>query len=307
MENKIIKKDQDLIRNARYTLSDVAIKTLSILIAQIRVEDKDFKEYIININEFKDLTGTTSKNISDYIERMTTELLSKPFKIDEYNKLNWVTVAKYKKGENQVKFEIHRDLKPYLIGMKNNFLQYDITNILKLKSTYIIRMYEICKDRLNENKRYNNKKTKFNIEIKKIREIFEIPKSYKNNDIKRHILDKAVIQFADKTDIKISYTEVKQGRKVVSLDIVVQENSRGSSDFLSSERDFISYVRNSFINKTLLKYKDSAGKEIELAVCPEGKLYNKKEPSKAIDPKNSKMLWSTLYQYALKGKLEVFE
>jgi len=307
MENKIIKKDQDLIRNARYTLSDVAIKTLSILIAQIRVEDKDFKEYIININEFKDLTGTTSKNISDYIERMTTELLSKPFKIDEYNKLNWVTVAKYKKGENQVKFEIHRDLKPYLIGMKNNFLQYDITNILKLKSTYIIRMYEICKDRLNENKRYNNKKTKFNIEIKKIREIFEIPKSYKNNDIKRHILDKAVIQFADKTDIKISYTEVKQGRKVVSLDIVVQENSRGSSDFLSSERDFISYVRNSFINKTLLKYKDSVGKEIELAVCPEGRLYNKKEPSKAIDPKNSKMLWSTLYQYALKGKLEVFE
>jgi len=304
-KNNIVSKANILIEK-KDNLSGNSRKMLAMIISMIKHDDKEFMQYALNRKEYLSLINSKSNN-DKFFKDTAKELMRNPFEIDGVL-YNWCSKVDTVSSIGNIIFEIHEDLKPYLLNLKEegNFTQYKIINILALKGEYNQKLYEYLIMRINKKKKYREGES-VSISIEELRELLNVPKSYKYAIIKMRILDKAVREFADKTDIKISYTEVKQGRKVVSLDIVVQENSRGSSDFLSSERDFISYVRNSFINKTLLKYKDSAGKEIELAVCPEGKLYNKKEPSKAIDPKNSKMLWSTLYQYALKGKLEVFE
>ncbi|MDQ7084646.1 MAG: replication initiation protein [Sulfurovum sp.] len=210
--------------------------------------------------------------------------------------------AKYHKGDNYVVLKIAPELKPYLLALSNNFLKYNIVNILPLKSAYVIRLYELCKDYYAEGTRYKPKTSVlFDMKIDRLRELFNIPDSYKYNDIRRHIIDKSVKQFKEKTDIQISYTEIKLGRKVHSLHITVKENNKGSNDYLSSKKVFVAWVRE--------KYKPNVEKEIypiilvtnkgKIRVDINGKLYlsdnSKNGNATEYDHSQANKVWTWLY------------
>ena len=301
-KNNIVVKHQDLVRNARYRLSDTALKTLSLLISMIKVDDTEFTQYVIKLSDFKELTCANSKEVAKYVDKMTTDLMSKPFWVGNA-KLNWVTIARYEKGDNVVIFEIHRELKPYLLALKKNFLKYNIANILALKSGYIIRLYEICKDYYNETAYYNKVVScSFVIKIEKLRELFEIPSSYAYKDIRVNILDKAVEQFKAKTDIRIEYSVKKIGRRVDEIVITVTKNSQGSNNFLRTRADFIRYMRKNYVNKDVLGMTDKYTKEkYMLSIDQKGKLYAK--TGTQHNSKRSNELWNELYERAKDGKL----
>jgi len=240
-KNNTVVKHQDIVRNARYSLSELAIKVVSILIAMCKVSDTEFTQYALNINDFKELIGSSSKNTYDYTHRLINELLSKTLKIGD-EQFAWISYGKYKKGDNIVIFEISRHLKPYFLELQKNFLEYNIQNILPLKSSYIIRLYELFKDHLNEAKRYkkNKESITFELKIDWLREVFEIPNSYQySSHIKKLIIDKAQKQFKQKTDIQFTYQEQKIGRKVDRLIITVKENNKGSNDIKKDLKTFI--------------------------------------------------------------------
>lgn len=305
-KNNVVVKHQELVHNARYRLSDTAIKALSLLVSMIKVDDDEFKQYAIKLGDFKELTGATGNEVWKYVDKMTDELMSNPFWIGT-KKMNWVTIADYQKGDGVVLFEIHRHLKPYLLELKKNFLEYNITNILPLRSGYVIRLYELCKDHYNEGTRYKESTTSvvFDLNIDRIRELFEIPKSYRYNDIKKNIIDKAVKQFKQKTDIQIEYKEQKIGRKVDRLIITVKDNNKGSNDYTKSKQAFIAYMRTNYVNADILKAKDKrTDRVLKISVGPDGKLYDKRGVE--FDAKRSNEMWETLFEMAKNNTLPCF-
>jgi plasmid replication initiation protein len=237
---------------------------------------------------------------------MTDELMKKPFKIGD-EKFNWIYYAKYHKNDSYVTLKVAPELKPYLLELNKNFLQYDIKNILPLKSAYVIRLYELCKDHYLEGTRYKNKKNViFELKIDTLRELFQIPKSYQySSHIKKLIINKAQKQFKEKTDIKISYTEQKIGRKVDRILITVTSNAKGSGDFLASRISFIKHIRTNYINKVLVKADDQTKKEKLISVSSDGKLYNQNNPDEVFTAVQGNTLWDWLYDLAKKNKLEI--
>jgi len=304
-KNNLVVKHQELVHNARYRLSDTAIKTLSLLISMVKVTDTEFTQYAIRLSDFKELSGANSKEVFKYVDKMTNDLMSNPFWIGN-KKLNWVTIAEYIEGQGVVKFEIHRHLMPYLLSLKENFLQYNVINILPLKSGYVIRFYELCKDHYSEAVRYKPSLTSvvFDMKIDKLIELFEIPESYQySSHIKQRILDKAVRQFKEKTDIEISYKEQKIGRKVDRIIITVKSNDKGSNDFLKDRKSFIAHIRKNYVNANLLKANDkNTGKAVIVSVTPDGKLYDKKNGEDFEKDRSNKM-WDTLYEMTKNGKI----
>lgn len=298
MKNEIVKKHNDLIQKARYSLSEVEIKIVSNLISMIRTDDTEFQQYHIDINQLQKLTNTNIKDNSYYID-IAKSLMSKPFAIE--NKVfNWVTYAEHEENSSILKFEIHRNLKPYLLELQKNFTQYNITNIMMLKSGYVIRLYEFIIAEYTQYMNYNKnaKSYTFDLEIDEIRELFEIPDSYRYNDFKR-IIDKAQKQFKDRTNIKFDYEEYKIGRAVKRLKITVKENNKGSNDPLSDLKSFIAWVRKTQRNVDLYHVPNKQC----LSVNQEGKLYDKYQNEK-IDNKRSQELWEKLYELAKENKVQ---
>lgn len=299
MKNEIVKKHNDLIQKARYSLSEVEIKIVSNLISMIRTDDTEFQQYHIDINQLQKLTNTNIKDNSYYID-IAKSLMSKPFAIE--NKVfNWVTYAEHEENSSILKFEIHRNLKPYLLELQKNFTQYNITNIMMLKSGYVIRLYEFIIAEYTQYMNYNKnaKSYTFDLEIDEIKELFEIPDSQKYADIKRHIIDKAQKQFKERTNIKFDYEEYKIGRAVKRLKITVKENNKGSNDPLSDLKSFIAWVRKTQRNVDLYHIPNKQC----LSVNPEGKLYDKYQNEK-IDNKRSQELWEKLYELAKENKVQ---
>lgn len=297
-KNNIVKKHNELIQKARYSLSEVEIKIVSTLISMIKTDDTEFHQYLIDIKELQKLTNTNT-NDREYYINIAKSLMSKPFAIE--NKVfNWVTYAEHEENSSILKFEIHRNLKPYLLELQKNFTQYNIKNILLLKSSYVIRLYEYIISKFAEYMNYNpnSKSFTFELEIDELRELFEIPVSYLYKDIRVNIIDKALKQFKEKTDIKFDYEEYKIGRAVKRLKITVRENNKGSNDPLSDLKSFIAWVRKDFKNVDLYHVPNKQC----LSVNQEGKLYDKYQGEK-IDNKRSQELWEKLYQLAKDDKL----
>lgn len=302
-KNNIVVKHQGLVHNARYRLSELGIKVLSVLISMIKTSDTEFTQYAIQIKDFKELIHSDSKNTYKYAHKLVKELMSNPIQIGD-EQFNWVSYGKYRKGDGVIIFEIHRLLKPYLLELKNNFLQYNITNILPLKSGYVIRLYELCKDQYNEATRYKEGTTSatFELNIERLRELFEIPSSYAYKDIRVNILDKAVEQFRKKTDIQIEYKVQKIGRRVDRVIITVKKNRKGSNDYKHNRMAFIKYMRANYINADVLSAVDKyTQKSMIISIAPDGKLYDKKGTE--FDSKRSDEMWDTLFKMSQEDKL----
>jgi len=138
------------------------------------------------------------------------------------------------------------------LEVKEKYLKYKLENILSLRSSYVIRLYEILKDWLELNKRYGNKAEKI-ISLEEFRNILEIPKSYMFGDIKRQILEKAKKELEQHTDIIFDYEEIKTGRKVTHLKFYISPNPAKMSElednlnkYFKNRKSFVALLRKNY-------------------------------------------------------------
>lgn len=304
-KNNTIKKANKLIE-AKGALSSTAQKMLIMLISMIRADDSDFQKYALNISDFKKEIGITNNEVKFYVER-AKELMKNPFEIDK-KLFNWCSSVDYGSIEGYLVFDIHNDLKPYLLELQENFTTYNIVNILALRGDYTPRLYEYFLMRFNDYKAKYKKKYKktpksftFEIELDWLRSTYKIPDSYRYNNIKTQIIEKAKKQFKEKTNIKFDYKEYKLGRKVVRLIITVKDNNKGSNDFLVDLQSFIRFVRRNLVNQDIWK-----GQGMILSVDMNGNIYDKKT-LKEYTNKNAQEVWKKWYELAKKDELSILK
>jgi len=301
-DGKLEVKKSEFIVKARYKMNPLAIKFISTIIANLKRTDEDNEEYVFKINEFKDLTGQKTKRIYELLDEATEELLNNPLKIPRedggFLKFNWIADADYQKGSGIISFTISPKLRPFLIEAQQKYLKYNLENILPLKSGYSIRMYEILKDYYNTQSRYGNKVEKI-IEVSKLREMLEIPKSYKygnSSGIKQRILEKSKQELKEHTDIVFDYEEIKIGRKVGYLKFIIQLNPKKlqeqEKEYLKSFKHFVSFVRNKY--KANMKYF-VGWNGLYFGINKQGLVYSNKRD---LDPQESEKVFKQAYKYA---------
>ena len=222
--SSLVVKGNDLIIS-RYNLSLAEQRLILQVVSMINKDDEDFKDYYVSISDYLDLVGSNSNNYYQ-VKKFTEELLKKPLHIPlqsgNFLACNWFSSIVYlsEKGVIVCRFDPH--LKPYLLQLKNRFTAYRLENVLKLKSKYSIRLYEVLK-------RYENiRETKMSLD--NFRKYLAIPKTYKYNDIRKQILQPSQEEFKKYTDIIFEYYEIKEGRKVVGLKFVVYQNEKNIID-----------------------------------------------------------------------------
>jgi len=141
------------------------------------------------------------------------------------------------------------------------------------------------------------------IDIEQLRKDFQIPDSYRYDNIRQNIFDKAVKQFKDHTDIEISYKPSrKKVKKVLSVEFTIREND-GLADYLKDLRSFIAYIRKNFVNQDI--WVDMS-KKMVLSVSAKGRIYNKLNGNE-YNKDDSKKVWKTWYKLAKDDNLPILK
>jgi plasmid replication initiation protein len=213
--NEIIKiRQHNAITNARYNYSACQLDILFYLLSKLRKEDQLNAEYNVHISEIEHITGR--KWNYQQLKEATADMGSRVFEVDtpqSYKQIWMFQKVEYITGHGYLIIKLSEAIRPYLFELKDNFTSYQLHSALLLSSKYAKRIYQLAsqwKD-IGETKAYNLDEFKIMLKLKdpsgKEPEQFE-----RISDFKKYVLDIAVRQINENTDLKISYTLVKQGR-----------------------------------------------------------------------------------------------
>ena len=125
-------------------------------------------------------------------------------------RINWLEKATYEQGKGTVKICFTGAIMPYLCAINNRFTIYKIQDAAGIKSIYAWRLMEFLIS-------WSNKKDgQRTISIKEIKEMLEIPKSYKTGGTISRVI-KPAIKELETRGWTINYEKEKTGRKISHL------------------------------------------------------------------------------------------
>ena len=133
--------------------------------------------------------------------------------------LRWIEKPYYEKKKGIVRIRLDKDMKPFLLELKENFTRYELLNILCMKSKYSIRLYElICSAHYHELETYKNY-----FELEELRELLNVPEgTYPEfRSLKANVLDVAVQEIEEFTDKRVTYTVDRYGRAAVGVEMTI--------------------------------------------------------------------------------------
>ena len=214
--NKLVTKSNMLIE-ASYKLGVVEQKIILCLASNIQPTDSDFKTYTLPIKEFTKLLGLKGTPKYTELRQTTKELMQKVFEVRINRKViqvAWLSYVAYNETEGTIDIRFDPFLRPYLLELKREFTSYRLENVVKLKSSYAIRIYELLKQYEKIQERTVPLTT-----LRKMLGAEDIYPAYGN--FKQRVLIPAQKELKKKTDISFQIEEIKTGRRVSKIKFVI--------------------------------------------------------------------------------------
>ena len=217
----IVVKSNDLIQKSRFSLSAQQQKIILFIISQIEAYDEDFKLYEFKIADFCKLCGIEAQGdmyrlLKSQIEEITKKSLWIELEDGRETIVRWIEKPYISKRSGTIQIRLDKDMKPYLLQLKEKFTEYELIYTLNFKSKYSIRLYEYLKSiHYDELKNYTQV-----IETEKLKKIMDNNfNDFKNFHIKA--LKVAQQEINAYSDINFSYELVKDKKTVTHIALTI--------------------------------------------------------------------------------------
>lgn len=208
-------KSNDIIRKARYDLTISELKTLAFIFSKIKPTDTSIQDYSFSIKEYCQVIGIDYKNGKNYIDvkKNIKALRDKSFwLLDENNHevlVGWLSKARINKGSGKIIVRLDDEIQKYVIGLFDNYTQYELLSTLPMKSSYSFKLFELLKS-------YAFTKS-HTFDIDDLKGLLSAAHYTNFKDFRRYVLEVATKEINLYTDIEISWEPVKQGKKVIKV------------------------------------------------------------------------------------------
>lgn len=219
IRNYKVVKSNDLIQKSRYNLSTQEQKIILYLITKVKPEDTDLHLYEFKIKDFCEVCGIDTQNGKNYIMLKDTikKMADKSNWITIKNEngdevetlLRWIEKPYIDKKSGTIKIRLDRDMKPYLLELKQRFTVYNLYYTLAMKSKYSIRLYEILKS-------YEFQHRKL-FDIDELKKLLSAENYTRYPDFQRYILDTSMREINDLSDLSITYEAIKDGKRYAKI------------------------------------------------------------------------------------------
>ena len=220
---KVYKADE-LLQKARFNLSLTEQRIILYSISKIKPTDNVFQEYVFELKHFYSLCGINGKESYNEIKKTLEELRKKTWWItmeDPHSPgteceslVNWFTVLRTNKSTGKVTVKFHDDMFPYLLELsrrmeeeRHYFTAYEFRYVLPMKSTYSIRLYELLKS-------YQKNNQEWWFKLEKLKHILDCENYKRYADFRRYVLEPAVREINQYSDLNIGYEIEKDGKKI---------------------------------------------------------------------------------------------
>lgn len=205
-------KMHNAITAGRYDYSSEMLDILFMTLALIDENNPSQREFTIYVNDMKAITGRTYNY--QQLRDSTESIGSRMFEIETPDSLTqlWLfSYVRYHLNKGCFTVKINEDALPFFYELKREFTMLNLKAVLSCSSKYAKRLYAIaCQWRKVGFKEYTIEDLKYMLDLKNPKTGEE---QYTNiTDFKKKVLDIALKQINEFTDVKLSYRLEKRGR-----------------------------------------------------------------------------------------------
>jgi plasmid replication initiation protein len=164
--------------------------------------------------------------LSDAVET----LFNRRATIDIYDKrkdkmrpmvVRWVTAMQYEENEACVTLRFGHEVVPLITKLEEQFTSYELKQIAGLSSAYAIRLYELLMQW-----KITGKTPIFDLYMFR-NQLGILDSEYQRMfDFKRYVLDLAIKQINEHTDITVKYEQYKQGRSIAGFSFIFKQKKK---------------------------------------------------------------------------------
>jgi plasmid replication initiation protein len=246
---RTIVQHNDLIKSS-YQLNLDEMRLL--LLALTKIDSRKTNIGIINIypDEFSEMFHLKKKNIWRNMKNSLNSIMTNPIRIkflDSKGKrkerlISWLSSTEYFTEQvdgTKIDLNFTEEITPYLFELKGNFTKINFDYIRKLRTHFSFRLYQWL-TREYKIKKGGYYELTMKLDTIKERAGFEDKAYPKWCDFKSRVIQPAVDAITQKTNLSVSYSVTKQGRKAHSLTFTyideVKILNRGESIELSNKK-----------------------------------------------------------------------
>ncbi|SMC00599.1 initiator RepB protein [Hymenobacter roseosalivarius DSM 11622] len=243
-------RQHNALTNARYEYSELQLDLLFFLISKLRKDQQD-RVYELNIKDLSLLTG--KKYNAAYLHKATADMGSRVFEVQtetRYRQLWMFQRVDYLLGQGIIEIKLTEDITPYLFDLKENFTSYELASALRLTSKYAKRIYQYCsqwKDQ-GETKKYDIQDFKMMLGLLDDK---GKDKAIRMSDFRESVLDVAVKQINEHTELHISYKLEKRVRTYKNIVFTVKSQALAETipfDLVATTQDVPGVQQSHFDN-----------------------------------------------------------
>lgn len=174
----------------------------------IKITAHDFSESF-NVpasDSYRDLKRASDGILARHITR------TRPHKYGPIvERYSWLSRADYATGEGWVAIKFNPDIAPYLVGLREKFTSYQLSQASSLRSLYSWRILEFFQ--------MYSANGWWEISLNEFHSIMETPLAYQDNfaQTRRWVIEQAVKELKEKDGWLVDWKPIKKGRKVDAL------------------------------------------------------------------------------------------
>lgn len=218
-QKNIVKKDNSLI-NAAYTLTLAEQRLILLSIVEAAGQPSELKDMVVHAGAYADRFNVTQETAYESLRGASKQLFERKFSYESItakgNKSHvtsrWVQRIEYVKKEALVKLRFADDVIPLLCDLKNRFTAYSLEAVSDLSSVHAIRLYELLIA-------WRSTLKTPTYEVAELRQKLGIADNeyQRMSDFKRRVLDFALAQINEHSDITAEYEQHKRGRTITGF------------------------------------------------------------------------------------------
>ena len=210
--NPTVTKSNELVRRCcdgvQYglILDSLQMRTLAIFISRLKPKQKEFEWQTYRIKELLEVLGISSSSSQNYykmsnaIKNMTVASVFFESDVDNSIEVEYLAFVRVRlssvRGTVSVRFK--DALKPFLLNLQEHFTYYDLDDILDLKSSLTIHLFEYL--------RYAKKVPKRHIiSVEDLKKTLGIESKYVGNvAVLKNTINKSLEEIKEKTGLKVT-------------------------------------------------------------------------------------------------------
>lgn len=217
-KNDLVVKSNRLVEASyRLTLAEQRIILYAIVKArQLRLGLTESTLLDIHAAEYAEMFGVPLRQSYEQIREAARTLFRRYVVLREINpatgkrelaEVRWLSTVRYVEWAGVIRLRFAHDMVPYITNLEAQFTRYKLERIAHMSSAHAIRLYELLVQWGSVGRR--------EIELAWLRQALQLNDEYPSiKDFKKRVIDVALEQINEHSDLTASYEQRKTGRNV---------------------------------------------------------------------------------------------